>query len=102
MSPSAAAPPMHLHPEQHERFTVLSGHLAVRLGKTWSVLGPGQSVVVPPGVPHTLKNGGQAPAVITVELFPSRQMETFFERSSASTPKGDCRRMACLICGRSP
>ncbi len=50
-APRASAP-VHAHRHQEERFEVLSGTLGVRVGGRELLLGPGQSAVGPPGVPH--------------------------------------------------
>jgi mannose-6-phosphate isomerase-like protein (cupin superfamily) len=43
--------PAHVHPDQEERFTVVSGTLGVRVGGRELILYLGQSAVGPPGVP---------------------------------------------------
>jgi mannose-6-phosphate isomerase-like protein (cupin superfamily) len=47
-------PPLHYHPAQHEHFEVLEGRLAVTLGDRDVVLGRGDTIDVPPGVPHEM------------------------------------------------
>lgn len=47
-------PPLHLHPSQHEHFRVLSGRLEVTVGGRDVVLGPGETIDVPPGVAHEM------------------------------------------------
>ena len=42
----------HSHPDTDEFFQVLAGELVIRLDDTEVRLGPGQSYVVPRGVPH--------------------------------------------------
>lgn len=54
--PGFAGPPVHIHPHQQESYQVLSGMLDVFLGGQWRELGPGASVTVPAGVPHTIRN----------------------------------------------
>lgn len=51
---NAGRPPLHFHPEQAERFEVLSGRLAVTLGGRDVVLGQGDELDVPPGTPHEM------------------------------------------------
>ncbi|MCU0696029.1 MAG: cupin domain-containing protein [Myxococcaceae bacterium] len=76
--PGPFSPPVHVHASQTERFTVVSGRLGVRVGEAVQVLGPGQTVAVPPGTPHTLWNAGAGPCVHRVQLEPARRMEHFF------------------------
>jgi len=71
-------PPTHLHATQTERFTVLSGTLGVRIGRETRVLGPGETVEVPPGTAHTLWNAGGELCVHRVEMMPALAMEDFF------------------------
>jgi quercetin dioxygenase-like cupin family protein len=49
-------PPVHTHPHQEESLHVLSGTLNVFAEGRWRQLRAGESVTVPPGAPHTLKN----------------------------------------------
>jgi quercetin dioxygenase-like cupin family protein len=47
-------PPLHLHPEQDERFEVLDGALHVAVEGTERVLGPGETLDVPRGTAHRM------------------------------------------------
>src|SRR5215211_814461 len=49
-------PPVHIHPHQEESLRVLSGTLDVFVDGRWRQLRAGDSVTVPRGAPHTLKN----------------------------------------------
>ena len=49
-------PPLHVHPHMHERFEVLSGVLDVCLAGKWRELQTGESITVPAGTPHTVRN----------------------------------------------
>ena len=55
-APGFPGPPVHVHPHQQESYEVLSGVLDVFLDGRWRELGPGQSLTVPRGVPHTIRN----------------------------------------------
>lgn len=55
LAPDATAPPAHVHPTT-ETFEALTGKLTVVREGTDSVLGPGDSVTVGPGVEHTFRN----------------------------------------------
>lgn len=68
LPPGLHGPPAHRHRYETERFTVLDGRLAVRAGRQYRVLRPGESVTVPPGVTHAFSNPFDEPARIrTVE-----------------------------------
>ena len=71
--------PEHIHPDQEEKFVVLSGRMGVRASGNEQVLGPGEEILVPPGTPHTFWNAGEEELHHTVELRPAMNMESFFE-----------------------
>lgn len=75
LAPVFHGPPPHRHPLS----TVAAGSLAIRLGATWRDLGPGETVVVPPGAVHTYANTWDAPVSVQVELDPGTAMRGFFE-----------------------
>lgn len=51
-----AGPPVHVHPHQEESYEVLSGVLDVFIDGRWRELGAGESLTVPAGTPHTIRN----------------------------------------------
>jgi mannose-6-phosphate isomerase-like protein (cupin superfamily) len=55
-APGFAGPPVHIHARQEESYEVLSGVLDVFIDGQWRELGPGESVTVPAGAPHTIRN----------------------------------------------
>src|SRR6478736_6581692 len=64
----APALPMHVHPHQEERVTVIKGSLRSRSGKRDRVLSAGDSVVTPPGEAHTIAPAGDEDVEILAEL----------------------------------
>jgi mannose-6-phosphate isomerase-like protein (cupin superfamily) len=56
MAPAAMGPPRHFHPVQEESWTVLEGELSVLVEKGWRSIAAGESLTVPPGTVHTLRN----------------------------------------------
>lgn len=78
-SPGAASPPEHVHPRQEERFETVSGVLRARVDGEELTLGAGESMVVPPGTPHTWWIDGEEDAHVLVEFRPALNTETFFE-----------------------
>jgi len=92
-------PPLHLHDNQTERFTVLSGTLGVRIGRMTRALGPGQTVEVPPGTAHTLWNAGAEACVHRVEMMPALAMEDFFHEIVTIESEGGIQaaRLATLM-----
>lgn len=77
--PGDARPPLHSHPRQEERFEVLSGRLAYRIGKVEGIALAGHWAVVPAGVAHTWWNDGEETLTMRGELVPALRFETFIE-----------------------
>jgi mannose-6-phosphate isomerase-like protein (cupin superfamily) len=80
--------PLHLHPNQEERFEVIDGTMGFRLRREHVVARPGAVVVVPPGVPHDFANEGAEPALVRVEIRPALKMEQLFETAVALAERG--------------
>ncbi len=72
------APPPHVHPAAAERFTVVEGALAVRLGRHWVTVSDGESVVAPAGALHGYRGIPGTAARVIVELEPPGGMAEFF------------------------
>ena len=51
--------PLHTHPVE-EGWVVLEGELSVRIGDEWVTVPAGSVARVPPGVPHAVRNEGDA------------------------------------------
>jgi mannose-6-phosphate isomerase-like protein (cupin superfamily) len=83
MRGGATPPPMHIHPHQEERITVISGSVRSRSGGTDRVLSPGDTVVSPSGEPHTVGPAGDEDVEMVAELRPALNYERFIERSFA-------------------
>lgn len=79
---------LHVHPVQEERFEVIEGTMRFRMGRRKIVAGPGQVVVVPPGVRHDFANAGEATALVRVEIRPALKMEQLFETAVALAEQG--------------
>jgi mannose-6-phosphate isomerase-like protein (cupin superfamily) len=74
LAPGGRVPNGHVHPVQEERFTVVEGCLRFRVGRRSRLVGPGQTVTVPPGAPHHFANPGPVEAFVLVETRPAMQM----------------------------
>jgi quercetin dioxygenase-like cupin family protein len=92
LQPDGAVPGAHAHPEQEERFEVISGTMAFRLGMKKIVAGAGDTVVVPAGKVDRFENAGDEPAHVLVEVRPALQMERLFETVVALASEGRCLR----------
>jgi mannose-6-phosphate isomerase-like protein (cupin superfamily) len=80
--------PLHIHPLQEERFEVVEGTMRFRMGRERIVAGPGETVVVPPGVRHDFANIGDEEALVRVEVRPALQMERMFETAVGLAEQG--------------
>jgi quercetin dioxygenase-like cupin family protein len=75
---TASAPPLHLHPSQEERFTVLEGRVRAVIGGSEREYGPGEAFDVPAGTVHTM--AALEPTRTRWEVRPALRTAEFFER----------------------
>lgn len=75
--PQAVFPPVHLHPEQNEHFTILAGSLTVRIDGAEQTYNAGDSFDVPRGAAHTMANMGTTVANFLWETRPALQTAEF-------------------------
>src|SRR5690606_20306728 len=87
LAPRGKVPSGHTHPGQEERFTVREGRMRFRVGGRTRVVGPGETVVVPPGTAHHFANAGRVPARAEVETRPALRMEELL-RTAAEMSRG--------------
>jgi mannose-6-phosphate isomerase-like protein (cupin superfamily) len=78
LRPGGAVPIAHVHPIQTERFEVVHGRMAFRVGRRRIEAGPGDVVEVAPGVAHSFANAGEDEARLRVEVRPALAMEEMF------------------------
>jgi quercetin dioxygenase-like cupin family protein len=69
----------HAHPSAHERFTVVRGRMAVDCAGTVTVLHPGESLTVAPGVEHAWWNARAGELCMHVEISPPGRYEELTE-----------------------
>lgn len=92
LTPDGHVPGAHVHPEQEERFEVVSGTMEFRLGRKKIVAGPGETVVVPAGRMHAFQNGGDVDARVKVEVHPALKMEDLLENTVRLAEEGKTNR----------
>jgi mannose-6-phosphate isomerase-like protein (cupin superfamily) len=78
----------HVHPDMEERWDVLSGSAAFRIGGVESRAGPGDVVVAPPGTPHLAWNPGEGEVRLRIEMRPALRWEELVERLFALASEG--------------
>ena len=76
-------PPPHYHPSQDERFEVLEGAMAARIGDEERVFAAGDAFGIPRGTVHTMGPHG-GPARIRWEVRPALRTEAFLTEMPTS------------------
>jgi mannose-6-phosphate isomerase-like protein (cupin superfamily) len=72
LEPPGHQPPPHVHHDDDEGFYVLEGEITVWAGDEETVLGPGDFLNAPRGVPHTFRVTSTRPARVLVTSAPAR------------------------------
>ena len=80
--------PEHYHPRLEERFEVLEGDFVFKVAGRERAAGPGERLVVNPGVRHSFRNAGDGVGRLVAELEPAMTMRGFFEDSAAMARAG--------------
>lgn len=70
--PQTAGPPVHLHFEQSEEFTIHAGRLELYCNGTWHILHPGETFRVAPHGSHTYRNNTDELCIFSYRLTPAR------------------------------
>jgi quercetin dioxygenase-like cupin family protein len=79
-------PPVHLHHSQEEWYYVIQGRILFQVGDERKLLGPGDSLLGPRGIPHAFVGQGDSPARMIIAFSPAGKMEAFFRE--AAVPNG--------------
>jgi len=82
----------HVHPEMEERWTVIDGRAAFRIGAEELELNAGEWVIAPPGVPHLAWNPTDAPVRLRIEMRPALRWAEFTERLFRGDPPAELLR----------
>jgi len=77
--PSGVREPEHIHPFQENRFEITSGSLMFCVCGKEREAKAGETIVIPPKVPHFFWNGGGEEAHYIQEFRPALRSEYFFE-----------------------
>jgi hypothetical protein len=89
-SGEAGMPPLHLHPEQSERFEILEGSIRANIGDEERVYEAGEVFEVPAGMPHQM--AAEGPTRTRWQVRPALRTAEFFERLYGEGP-GSAREM---------
>ncbi len=71
--------PEHIHPNQENRFQVISGELRFRINGKEKTAYPGDLVSISRNTPHYFWNSGTVEAHYIQEFYPALHIETLFE-----------------------
>ncbi len=78
----------HLHPHQEERFAITVGEAHFIVAGEHRVAGPGETLVVPVGVPHSESNPGADAIEGVIELRPALHTKEMFEAFGGLSSEG--------------
>jgi mannose-6-phosphate isomerase-like protein (cupin superfamily) len=88
-APDSPLPPAHLHPEQDERFEVLEGVLTFLVDGEQHLVGSGETLEVPRGAVHQVRNAGEVPAVAMWQTRPALRTAEFHDAVHTTTAARD-------------
>ena len=77
-APGGKPPPKHFHPDQDERFRVITGTLTARMDGVERELRQGESLEIPAGAVHQMWNAGEVEARASWETMPRGRTEEWF------------------------
>lgn len=78
--------PAHIHPQMEERWEVIAGKVRFEVGGIAQTAGPGDTIVAPPGTPHSARSVGSEPAHLRIQMRPALHWQEFVERLFALAP----------------
>jgi hypothetical protein len=94
--PGPSPRPASAHPNQEERFEVISRTLGLKVDGEERLLGPGESFVVPPGVRHLPRNAGEGMLRFLNAIRPAGRFEEFLAEITAANNSGRQGRASLL------
>jgi quercetin dioxygenase-like cupin family protein len=96
-APGGDRPPSHKHPEQDERFEVLTGSVRVELDGEVREYGEGEVFEVPRGTAHRMANPGTVPARVSWTTTPAGHTLEWFRALDATQRRVEGRPVARLL-----
>jgi len=82
----------HVHPDQVERIEIVAGSMKVTMNGREHILSEGQSIEIPPGMPHTQVPVGHGPGRVRIQVRPAGQTGAFMERLAKLSRDGQFMR----------
>lgn len=80
VDPPGTGVPPHVHPTQDEHIYVLDGVFTLYLDGQWEKAGPGDTVLMPRGLPHAYYNREQAQTRALFWVSPAGRLAQLFDR----------------------
>lgn len=87
--PDSALPIAHLHPNQTERFSVLEGEMWCLVDGVETTLRAGDTIEIPAGSVHQMRNPGAESAVVTWQTRPALRTGEFHRQIAEARRSGD-------------
>lgn len=78
--------PEHIHPAMEERWEVIAGSVRFEIDGVVQTATTSETVVAPPGTPHSARNVGAEPAHLRIQMRPALRWQEFVERLFALDP----------------
>lgn len=83
VAPRSFGPPLHVHEDEDEVMIVLAGEIRCESGDVAGVAGPGASVFLPHGVPHTFQVVSDEARFLTISASASSPRSAVFDQMVA-------------------
>ena len=77
LKPGKRGPGEHFHPRETETFTIVKGVLRIWIAGEPHDYHAGETVAIPPGVPHRFLNPGKEPVIVDVTLDGTEMEDAF-------------------------
>lgn len=95
--PGSALPPAHLHPQQDERFTVEQGEMWCLVDGVETTLRAGDTIDIPAGSVHQMRNPGAVSAVVTWQTRPALRTAEFHRQIAQARETGDISAVLAIV-----
>lgn len=92
VQPSGFVATAHVHPHQYERFQIIEGSVTFKLAGQELPAGPGDCILVPPGMKHQFWNAGDEEARFACEVSPALDFERLIETMFSLAQDGKTNR----------
>lgn len=95
--PGSTLPIAHLHPNQNEHFSVLQGEMWCLVDGVETTLRAGDSIDIPAGSVHQMRNPGPESAVVTWQTRPALRTGEFHRQIAEARRTGDTAAVLAVV-----